>query len=110
MENIREELDAPGEWFLDRDANKLYFKPPTGLDPSTATIDGQLRSRITATLMAGSVVTTPRHHLDVVCTEYGAAEMQGRTVRERAAALAEIAHPDFRDELFEAAAGMGRGR
>lgn len=78
--------------------------------PSTATIDGQLRSRITATLMAGSVVTTPRHHLDVVCTEYGAAEMQGRTVRERAAALAEIAHPDFRDELFDAAAGMGRGR
>jgi acyl-CoA hydrolase len=37
--------------------------------------------------------------VDVVVTEHGAAEMAGLTVRERAAALAEIAHPDFRDEL-----------
>lgn len=78
--------------------------------PSTATVNGELRSRITPSLADGAVVTTPRHHLDVVCTEFGAAEMQGRTVRERAAALVEIAHPDFRDELSEAADGMGRGR
>lgn len=78
--------------------------------PSTATVNGEVHSRITPSLTAGGVVTTPRHHLDVVCTEFGAAELQGKTVRERAAALAEIAHPDFRDELFEAADGMGRGR
>lgn len=78
--------------------------------PSTTTIGGEQHSRITASLADGSVVTTPRHHLDVVCTEYGAAEMQGRTVRERAVALAQIAHPDYRDGLLEVAAGMGRGR
>lgn len=78
--------------------------------PSTVTVDGELRSRITPELVRGAVVTTPRHHLDVVCTEFGAAEMQGRTVRERATALAGIAHPDFRDELLEAAEDMGRGR
>jgi len=41
--------------------------------------------------------------VDVVITEYGAAELSGRTVRERAQALVQIAHPDFRDELQEAA-------
>jgi len=35
----------------------------------------------------------------VVVTEYGVAELRGRTVRERAHALAAIAHPDFRDQL-----------
>ncbi len=67
--------------------------------PSTSTVGGTLISRIVALLAAGSVVTTPRHQLDVVVTEYGVAELRGRTVRERAAALAEIAHPDFRDQL-----------
>jgi acyl-CoA hydrolase len=67
--------------------------------PSTSTIDGQLISRISAILPAGSVVTTPRHQVDVVITEHGAAELRGRTVRERAEALAAIAHPEFRDEL-----------
>ena len=56
----------------------------------------------------GSVVSTPRHHTGVVVTEYGAAELRGRTVRERARALAEIAHPDFRDELRAAAEQLGR--
>jgi acyl-CoA hydrolase len=44
-------------------------------------------------------VTSPRHQVDVVVTEYGAAELAGRTVGERARALVEIAHPDFRDQL-----------
>jgi len=67
--------------------------------PSTSTVDGKVVSRIAALLPEGSVVTTPRHQLDVVVTEYGAAELRGRTVRQRAAGLAAIAHPDFRDEL-----------
>jgi len=41
-----------------------------------------------------------------VITEYGVAELRGRTVRERAAALAEIAHPDFRDRLRATAATL----
>ncbi|MEO0492464.1 MAG: acetyl-CoA hydrolase/transferase C-terminal domain-containing protein [Actinomycetota bacterium] len=71
--------------------------------PSAAMVDGQLVSRITAESAAGTIVTTPRHQLDVVITEYGVAEVLGTTVRERAKALAAIAHPDFRDELLDAA-------
>jgi acyl-CoA hydrolase len=50
------------------------------------------------------LVTTPRHQVDVVITEWGAAELQGMSVRERAEALVRIAHPDARPELEEAAA------
>jgi len=75
---------------------------------STAVSNGVTRSRIVAVLPEGSVVSTPRHHTGVVITEYGSADLSGRTVRERAAALAEIAHPDFRAELRAAAAGLGR--
>ena len=71
--------------------------------PSTVTIDGHVMSRILPSLAAGSIVTTPRHQLDVVITEHGATEVRGCTVKERAAALAEIAHPDFRDHLREQA-------
>jgi acyl-CoA hydrolase len=69
--------------------------------PSTVTVKDRVLSRIVPTLAAGSIVTTPRHQLDVVITEHGAAEVRGCTVKERAAALAEIAHPDFRAELRE---------
>lgn len=75
---------------------------------SKAVSDGVTRSRIVAGLPEGSVVSTPRHHTGVVITEYGSADLTGRTVRERAAALAEIAHPDFRDELRTAARALGR--
>lgn len=71
--------------------------------PSTATVDGRLVSRIAPISAAGSIVTTPRHQVDVIITEFGAAELGGKTVRERARLLAGIAHPDFRDELAEAA-------
>jgi acyl-CoA hydrolase len=67
--------------------------------PATATVDGQLLSRILPELPSGSVVTTPRHQVDVVITEFGTAELRGRSVRERAEALAAVAHPDFRDQI-----------
>ncbi len=70
--------------------------------PATVTVDGEVRSRIVATLPEGSVVTTPRHQLDVVITEFGAAELTGLTREVRATALAEIAAPRFRDELHDA--------
>ncbi|MEZ5204906.1 MAG: acetyl-CoA hydrolase/transferase C-terminal domain-containing protein [Acidimicrobiales bacterium] len=66
---------------------------------STTTVNGQLVSRIDGQFPAGTIVTTPRHQLDVVVTEYGVAELRGATVRERARALAAIAHPAFRDRL-----------
>lgn len=70
---------------------------------SSATVDGRLVSRIRANVGPDMLVTTPRHQIDVVITEYGAAELSGMTVRERAEALVQIAHPDFRAELQEAA-------
>jgi acyl-CoA hydrolase len=76
--------------------------------PSTATTAGTVRSRIVPLLPEGSVVSTPRHHTGVVVTEYGAAELAGLTVRERARALADIAHPDFRPQLHAMAESMGR--
>ena len=75
--------------------------------PSTATVSGQRISRIAAELAAGAVITTPRHQVDVVITEFGAAELRGRTVRQRAQALAAIAHPDFRDAALESAEQAG---
>lgn len=71
--------------------------------PSTFERDGVPHSRIVAQFAAGAVITTPRHHVDVIVTEYGAAELEGLTVRERGHALAAIAHPLFRDELIDAA-------
>jgi acyl-CoA hydrolase len=53
-------------------------------------------------------VSTPRHHTGVVITEFGAAELTGRTVRERAHLLVDIAHPEFRRELRQAADKLGR--
>jgi acyl-CoA hydrolase len=71
--------------------------------PATVELDGALRSRIHPQFGAGTIITTPRHQLDIVVTEFGAAEVAGLTVRERARALAGIAHPDFRGELLAAA-------
>lgn len=71
--------------------------------PSTARVDGAPRSRIVSSLASGSIVTSPRHQVDVVVTEHGAAELAGRTVGERARALAEIAAPEERDVLRAAA-------
>jgi acyl-CoA hydrolase len=67
---------------------------------SSTTVGGERVSRISGQFPAGTIVTTPRHQLDVVITEYGVAELRGATVRERARRLAAIAHPDFRDELL----------
>jgi acyl-CoA hydrolase len=75
---------------------------------STAVQGGTVVSRIAGLLPEGSVVATPRHHTGVVVTEYGAAELTGLTVRERAHLLAEIAHPDFREDLRKVADVLGR--
>jgi acyl-CoA hydrolase len=78
--------------------------------PSTFEKDGVLQSRIVPWFGSGAVITTPRHQVDVIVTEYGAAELEGRTVRERGEALAAIAYPQFRDELLAAAERAANGR
>jgi acyl-CoA hydrolase len=75
--------------------------------PSTVEIAGETRSRIEGTLGVESIVTSPRHQVDVVVTEHGAAELAGKTVGERAQALLEIAHPDFRERLAADAVAIG---
>jgi acyl-CoA hydrolase len=72
--------------------------------PST-TSDGT--SRIVPRLSPGSVVTTIKNTVDHVVTEYGVAELRGRSVRERAAALIAISHPDHREDLTRTASEIG---
>jgi len=71
----------------------------------SSTRDGSI-SKIRPTLSPGSVVTTSKNTVDKIVTEFGVAEMRGRTVRERVLGLIAIAHPKFRDELTEAARTM----
>ena len=60
---------------------------------------GERRSRIVLNLTPGNVVTTPRSDVMYVVTEYGMANLKGKSVAERAMALISIAHPDFREHL-----------
>jgi 4-hydroxybutyrate CoA-transferase len=62
------------------------------------TVDGSV-SRIMPVLGSGAGVVTTRAHVRTIVTEYGVAEMWGRSIRERAEALIGIAHPAFRDAL-----------
>jgi acetyl-CoA hydrolase len=56
-------------------------------------------SRITISLKPGAGVVTNRADVHYVVTEYGVAQLWGKTIRERVKALISIAHPKFRDEL-----------
>jgi acyl-CoA hydrolase/RimJ/RimL family protein N-acetyltransferase len=67
--------------------------------PST-TLDGE-RSRIVPALTEGAGVVTTRGGVQYVVTEYGVAQLHGKSLRERALALISIAHPNFRDELMK---------
>jgi len=69
--------------------------------PSTA--KGGSLSRLVDTLLPGSGVVTTRADVHYVVTEYGMTNLYGRSLRERARSLIDIAHPDFREELERAA-------
>jgi acyl-CoA hydrolase len=71
-----------------------------------ATAKGGAISKIVPTL--SGPVTTPRSEVDIVVTEFGAAELKGRTLAERARRLVAIAHPDFREELDRQAHEIAR--
>ncbi len=56
-------------------------------------------SRIVSMLKPGAGVVTTRNHVHFIVTEYGVAELYGKTIRQRAQSLIRIAHPEFRDQL-----------
>jgi 4-hydroxybutyrate CoA-transferase len=84
--------------FLRGAARAKGGKPIIAL-PSTA--KGGSISRITPMLEPGAGVVTSRGLIRYVVTEYGVAYLHGRSIRERARALIEVAHPKFREELYE---------
>jgi RimJ/RimL family protein N-acetyltransferase len=102
--------DSLGEYFYSGIGGQVDFvrgaarseggKPIIAL-PATAQ-DGKV-SRIVPTLYPGAGVVTSRGDVHWVVTEWGAANLHGKNVRERALALIHIAHPDFREELMEEA-------
>lgn len=106
------EIDLTGQICADSIGPKLYSGVGGQLDfiygasrskggvpiialPSTA----KDFSRIVATLKPGAGVVTTRNHARFIVTEYGVADLYGKTIRQRALSLIQIAHPTFREEL-----------
>ncbi len=73
-------------------------KPIIAIPSSNKTI-----SKIVPMLKLGAGVTTSRNDVHYVVTEYGVADLHGKTIRQRARALIDIAHPEFRAELEQKA-------
>jgi 4-hydroxybutyrate CoA-transferase len=111
------EVDLTGQVCADSIGPKLYSGVGGQLDfiygasrskggvpiialPSTATMrDGTQISKIAAMLKLGAGVVTSRNHVRFVVTEFGIADLYGRTIRQRAQALIKIANPIFHEEL-----------
>jgi 4-hydroxybutyrate CoA-transferase len=110
------EIDLTGQVCADSIGHKLYSGVGGQLDfiygasrskegvpvialPSTA----KEYSRIVTTLKPGAGVITSRNHVRFVVTEYGIADLYGKTIRQRAQALINIAHPQYQDKLTEEA-------
>ncbi len=111
------EVDLTGQVCADSIGPKLYSGVGGQLDfvygasrskggvpiialPSVAELrDGTKLSKITSMLKHGAGVVTSRNHVRFVVTEYGVADLYGRTIRQRAQALINVAHPQFREEL-----------
>jgi 4-hydroxybutyrate CoA-transferase len=116
------EVDLTGQIVADSIGSKLYSgvggqvdfirgaarsiggKPIIAL-PSTAKSDSV--SRIVWQLKPGAGITTSRNDVHYVVTEYGVAYLHGKTIRERARALIDVAHPNFREELEVKAHELG---
>jgi acyl-CoA hydrolase len=71
-----------------------------------ATAKGDTISRIAPVLSPGTHVTTSKNDVNYVVTEYGVAQLRGKSAKQRAREMIAIAHPDFRHELTEAAKQM----
>lgn len=85
----------------------LHSKGGRGIIAFSATAKQGTISRIKTTLTPGAAVSISRNLADTIVTEFGVAELRGRSVRERADALISIAHPDFRAELRKEAKALG---
>lgn len=85
----------------------MYAEDGRGFVVTRSTVRGGELSCIVARLSRGSVVTTLKNTVDHVVTEFGVAELRGRSIRERAKALIAIAHPDHRDWLVSKAREFG---
>lgn len=68
-----------------------------------STAAGGTVSRIVPQHPAGTAITVPRTFADTVVTEYGVAQLLGKSIRERTRELIAVAHPDFRTDLQKAA-------
>lgn len=111
------EVDLTGQVCADSIGPKLYSGVGGQLDfiygasrskggvpvialPSTTTLrDGTVVSRIVSMLKRGAGVVTSRNHIRYIVTEYGVAELYGKSIRQRAQALINVAHPEFRADL-----------
>ena len=118
------EVDLTGQVCADSIGPKLYSGVGGQLDfiygasrskdgvpiialPSTTTLrDGTSVTRIAAMLKLGAGVVTSRNHVRYVVTEYGVADLYGKTIRQRAQQLINIAHPDFRADLQKQASEL----
>jgi acyl-CoA hydrolase len=81
-----------------RDGKAFIVLPSTAKDNTI--------SRIVPTLTPGTHVSTSKNDINYVVTEYGVAQLRGKSAKQRCEALIGIAHPDFRPQLREAAKKM----
>jgi acyl-CoA hydrolase len=86
----------------------MYSKGGQGFVVLRSTAKDGTISKIVPQLAAGDVVTTLKNTVDKVVTEWGVAELRGRSLRQRAAALIAVAHPDHRDQLTFDAKRLGQ--
>jgi acetyl-CoA hydrolase len=118
------EVDLTGQVCADSIGPKLYSGVGGQLDfiygasrskggapiialPSTTRLrSGETISRIVTLLKQGAGVVTTRNHVRYIVTEFGVADLYGKTIRQRALALINIAHPEFRRELTSEARAL----
>lgn len=96
------QLDFVTGAYLSRGGRAFVCLSSTFADRKT----GEVRSRIVPTLAAGSAITDPRSQTPYLVTEFGVANLIGRSTWERAERVIAIAHPKFRDELVREAEKM----
>ena len=100
MPGIRSLAKSGGQMdFLEGAYRSVGGKGYICINSARKTKDGTLKSNIVPFIPGGSTVSAPRTMIQSVATEYGIANLSGKTLRERAEAMIAIAHPDFRDEL-----------
>lgn len=118
------EIDLTGQVCADSIGPKLYSGVGGQLDfiygasrskggvpiialPSTTVLhNGKVISRIVSMLKQGAGVVTTRNHIRFVVTEYGVADLYGKSIRQRTHSLIGIAHPDFRESLLQEAKNL----